>query len=183
LRFRRATGSLAPKPHGGGRAAKFSGARLEALRKDVETHPDASLEELLTRSNINGVSWQSTAPWSVWIAALKKVAARRRTRSPGRSRTAPGVVAENFRHGSCLFCFYRRSGAKTNMTRLYARTFGGQRAVDKIPHGHWSTTTMISALRLDGSTADMVLEGATDGDAFRVYVSQVLAPTLKRVTL
>jgi transposase len=54
LRFRRATGSLAPKPHGGGRAAKFSGARLEALRKDVETHPDASLEELLTRSNING---------------------------------------------------------------------------------------------------------------------------------
>lgn len=54
LRFRRATGSLAPKPHGGGRAAKFSGARLEALRKDVETHPDASLEELLTRSNIDG---------------------------------------------------------------------------------------------------------------------------------
>ena len=39
---------------------------------------------------------------------------------------------------------------------------------------------MISALRLDGSTADMVLEGATDGDAFLVYVSQVLAPTLKR---
>jgi len=78
------------------------------------------------------------------------------------------------------FVFIDESGAKTNMTRLYARTFGGQRAVDKIPHGHWSTTTMISALRLDGSTADMVLEGATDGDAFRVYVSQVLAPTLKR---
>ena len=38
---------------------------------------------------------------------------------------------------------------------------------------------MISALRLDGSTADMVLEGATDGDAFLVYVRQVLAPTLK----
>jgi transposase len=66
------------------------------------------------------------------------------------------------------------------MTRLYARAFGGQRAVAKVPHGHWSTTTMISALRLDGSTADMVLEGATDGTAFQVYVSQVLAPTLKR---
>ena len=79
---------------------------------------------------------------------------------------------------SC-FVFIDESGAKTNMTRLYARAFGGQRAVDKVPHGHWSTTTMISALRLDGSTADMVLEGATDGDAFLVYVRQVLAPTLK----
>jgi transposase len=79
---------------------------------------------------------------------------------------------------SC-FVFIDESGAKTNMTRLYARAFGGRRAVDKVPHGHWSTTTMISALRLDGSTADMVLEGATDGDAFQVYISQVLAPTLK----
>jgi len=66
------------------------------------------------------------------------------------------------------------------MTRLYARTFGGQRAVDKVPHGHWSTTTMISALRSDGSTADLVLDGATDGDAFFVYAKVVLAPKLKR---
>jgi transposase len=54
LRFRRATGSLAPKPHGGGRVPKFSGASLEALRSDVAAHPDASLEELLRRSRIEG---------------------------------------------------------------------------------------------------------------------------------
>ena len=54
LRFRRATGSLAAKPHGGGRTPKFSGTSLEALRKDVEAHPDASLEELLSRSKIDG---------------------------------------------------------------------------------------------------------------------------------
>jgi len=78
------------------------------------------------------------------------------------------------------FVFIDESGAKTNMTRLYARTFGGQRAVDKVPHGHWSTTTMISALRFDGSTADMVLDGATDGDAFLAYTQNILAPTLKR---
>ena len=80
---------------------------------------------------------------------------------------------------SC-FVFIDESGAKTNMTRLYARAFGGQRAVDKVPHGHWSTTTMISALRFDGSTADMVLDGATDGDApFLAYSQTILAPTLK----
>jgi transposase len=76
--------------------------------------------------------------------------------------------------------FIDESGAKTNMTRLYGRAFGGKRAVDTAPHGHWSTTTMISALRFDGSTADMVLDGATDGTAFLTYVREILTPSLQR---
>ncbi len=39
--------------------------------------------------------------------------------------------------------------------------------------------TMISSIRLDGSTACMALEGATDTEAFRAYVREVLAPTLR----
>ena len=65
------------------------------------------------------------------------------------------------------------------MTRLYGRALGGQRMVDAAPHGHWSTTTMISALRVDGSTADMVVESATDGLVFLTYVEKILAPTLR----
>jgi transposase len=38
---------------------------------------------------------------------------------------------------------------------------------------------MISSIRLDGSTACMALEGATDTEAFRAYVREVLAPTLR----
>lgn len=75
--------------------------------------------------------------------------------------------------------FLDEAGAKTNMTRLRARTKGGARAYDQTPSGHWSTTTMISALRLDGQTACMVLPGATDRAAFVQYVRHVLAPTLR----
>jgi hypothetical protein len=75
--------------------------------------------------------------------------------------------------------FIDESGAKTNMTRRYARSFDGQRIVDAVPHGHWSTTTMISALRLDGSTVDLVLEGATDSPAFQLYAERILAPSLR----
>lgn len=75
--------------------------------------------------------------------------------------------------------FLDESGAKTNMTRLYGRTFGGQRVVEATPHGHWCTTTMISSLRLDGTTAAMVLEGPTDADVFEAYVEQVLVPSLR----
>ena len=39
---------------------------------------------------------------------------------------------------------------------------------------------MISTVRLDGSTACMAVEGATNTGVFRAYVSEVLLPTLGR---
>lgn len=39
--------------------------------------------------------------------------------------------------------------------------------------------TMIGAIRLDGTTAAMVIEGATDTEVFRAYVAEVLVPTLR----
>jgi transposase len=75
--------------------------------------------------------------------------------------------------------FLDESGAKTNMTRLRGRAKGGGRCVDDTPHGHWCTTTMISSIRLDGSTACMAIDGATSGEVFGEYVRQVLLPTLR----
>jgi transposase len=45
--------------------------------------------------------------------------------------------------------------------------------------GHWKTLTFIAGLRLSGMTAPWVLDRVMDGDAFRMYVQHVLAPTLK----
>ena len=47
-------------------------------------------------------------------------------------------------------------------------------------HGNWKTTTFIAALRHDRVTAPFVLEGAMNGEMFKAYVEQVLAPTLRR---
>jgi len=71
------------------------------------------------------------------------------------------------------------SGAKTNLTRLRGRALRGQRVHAKTPHGHWQTTTMLCAMRLDGSTACMAVEGATDTEVFRAYVERVLCPTVQ----
>ena len=38
---------------------------------------------------------------------------------------------------------------------------------------------MIGALRLDGSTACMTIEGSSDTDVFQAYVRHVLCPTLR----
>ncbi len=64
------------------------------------------------------------------------------------------------------------------MTRLYGRAPRGERLVEHTPHGHWHTTTMISAIRLTGVDAPMVIDGAMDSVVFRGYVEWLLAPTL-----
>lgn len=74
--------------------------------------------------------------------------------------------------------FIDETGLNTKMARLRGRSLKGERCRAAIPHGHWKTTTFTGALRLTGMTAPMVLDSAMNGDAFRAYVEQVLAPTL-----
>ena len=65
------------------------------------------------------------------------------------------------------------------MTRLYGRSFDGQRVYDSVPYGHWCTTTMLGALRHDRVEAPLVIEGAMDSLVFSGYVERMLAPTLR----
>ena len=55
----------------------------------------------------------------------------------------------------------------------------GKRVHAKSPQGHWHTTTMLCSMRVDGSTACMAVEGATDTEVFRTYVERVLCPTVR----
>jgi transposase len=75
--------------------------------------------------------------------------------------------------------FLDESGAKTNLTRLRGRAPKGQRVHAKSPHGHWNTTTILGAIRLDGSTACMTIDGAADTEVFQAYVRCVLCPSLR----
>jgi transposase len=65
------------------------------------------------------------------------------------------------------------------MTRLYGRALRGARVVEKVPHGHWKTTTLIAALDDHGIRCGLTLDGAVDGAAFESFVGQVLAPSLR----
>jgi transposase len=65
------------------------------------------------------------------------------------------------------------------MTPLYGRAEIGKRVIDDVPHGHWQTTTFLAALRHDGLTAPMVVDGAINGELFLAYVEQILLSTLQ----
>lgn len=68
--------------------------------------------------------------------------------------------------------FLDESGAKTNMTRGYGWGMGGDRVVDTTPNGHWNTTTMLAAIRVDGVIPEACasFRGATNGEVFLFYV-------------
>ena len=75
--------------------------------------------------------------------------------------------------------FIDETWTKTNMTRLYGWAERGKRLVDKVPHGHWNTTTFLAALRSDRIEAPCVFDGPINGERFLAYVEQFLAPTLQ----
>jgi transposase len=75
--------------------------------------------------------------------------------------------------------FIDETWASTNLTRRLGRSRRGQRLIAKVPYGHWKTTTFLAALRYDGLTAPLVIDGAINGAVFRAYVEQQLVPTLR----
>jgi transposase len=65
------------------------------------------------------------------------------------------------------------------MTRLRGRAPIGERLIDKTPHGHWKTTSLIAALGVSGVRCSTVVDGAINRDVFDAFVDQVLAPELR----
>jgi transposase len=76
--------------------------------------------------------------------------------------------------------FIDETAVTTKMVRHYGRCLRGKRLVGSVPHGHWKSLTYVAALRVDGLTANFVLDGAMNGTSFLAYVEQVLVPTLRQ---
>ena len=75
--------------------------------------------------------------------------------------------------------FVDESGANTQMTRWRGRCPVGQRLVAHIPHGHYQTSTLIAAIRLEGSCTPWVWDGPMNGEMFLAWVREGLVPVLK----
>jgi transposase len=77
------------------------------------------------------------------------------------------------------FKFIDESGVNLAMTRRYGRAPKGERVVGAVPQNYGANVTMLATLGSHGIEAVMTIEGATDAEVFRVYVEQVLRPTLR----
>jgi transposase len=77
------------------------------------------------------------------------------------------------------FIFLDESNAKTTMTRRYGRALRGERVVDHVPAGEYHSTTILGALRHDGTVAAMVYEGGTTVATMRAFAAGELQTILR----
>jgi hypothetical protein len=70
------------------------------------------------------------------------------------------------------------AGSNLAMTRLYGRAAKGERVIETVPQNYGENITMLASLSLSGIEAPMTINGAVDGIVFKVYVEQLLCPTL-----
>jgi transposase len=75
--------------------------------------------------------------------------------------------------------FIDETWVKTNMAPLRGWGPKGERLKAYAPHGRWRTLTFLGALRTSGFAAPCVFDGPINGEAFRAWVDQFLAPTLQ----
>ncbi len=72
------------------------------------------------------------------------------------------------------------SSTRLDMQSRYARVERGKRAFAQHPRNYGKNMTLLAALRLDGMSAAIVVEGAVTTAVFEVYLREVLLPTLHR---
>jgi transposase len=184
LRHWHATGAVCAKPRGG----DLRSHRIEAYRDIILTAVDAKVDITLVELSqlLRDRCSAAFAPSTIWrfldrhAMTLKKTAhASEQARPDVAARRQTWFDAQPDLDPERLV-FIDETGASTKMARLRGRARRGLRCRSPVPHGHWKTTTFTGALRLNGMTAPMVLDGPMNGAAFHAYVEQVLAPTLAR---
>lgn len=177
-RYRR-TGSIQPKPHGGGTPPKLDASAVARLLELVKHQPDATLAELRDRLGI---------PCSVTtiFRGLKRnrISRKKKTRH-AEERDSPRVRKQRKTFcqkmatvGPAHLVFVDETGATTAMGRTYGRAPIGERVQSAAP-GAWQNVTLISALRSSAVGASLAFPGATDQVAFETYVEKLLVPELR----
>ena len=74
--------------------------------------------------------------------------------------------------------FLDESGCNTDITRRYAYSFGGSRAVDSTPLSKPKNTTILSSIQLNGTLHYTTFSGGTTVERFKRYLETELLPHL-----
>src|SRR3954449_6132401 len=179
LRLHRGTGSLEPKPHGGGNPAVLGPEDLERLRESIRQQPDATLEELRQRLGASCSAMTiSRALRPLGLPRQKKVPRAQEQDRPDVQQRRGESCEELAGLDPRRRVFVDECGANTAMTRTYGRAPAGQRVYSDAP-AHWDSITLTCGVRLAGVTATLAFPGATNTGTFETYVEEILVPELR----
>lgn len=183
-RYRR-TGSVAPKPHGGGRQPAIAGKDLERLRRLVDRHNDATLAEIRELFNRQAGMAVSASTISRTLKRLrltrkkKTLHASERDQKEEVRKSREQFQTKMAQMQANKLVFIDETGTHLGMTRSYAWAPEGQRALGERPYDTGANISLVGALSLTGVIAALMIDGAVDGEVFRGFVQQFLVPVLQ----
>ena len=183
IKRKRETGSVSPDKFGGYKTFSLE-PRTDLVKELVAEQPDRTLAELRDRLAKEQVTVSQSAI-SRFLHHINLTFKKKSVHASEQDRPDVAAARRALRKQQQTLdpkklVFIDETAATTKMTRLYGRAPQGERLVDKVPHGHWKTSTFICGLRYNRVTAPFVLDGPMDGPHFLAYVEQILAPTLKK---
>ena len=108
LRTHRSTGSLEPKPHGGGNPAALGPEDLERLRELIRQQPDATLEECRQRLRLVQHHDHLARPAQAGAPTQKEGPVRRGAGPPGGPGATEGIPRGAGRPGPATADLHRR---------------------------------------------------------------------------
>jgi transposase len=177
------TGDVAPMKMGGDRRSQRIESHAAFILGEIKAKPDTTIMEL--RDKLRERHGLSLGYGTVWrFLARHKITRKKKTgHASEQEREDVEASREAWFEGQLdldprKLVFIDETSISTSMARRFGWAPRGERCRASIPFGHWKTTTFVAGLRVDRIDAPMMIDGALDGEAFRAYVEQFLAPTL-----
>ena len=178
-----ATGSVEPKPHGGGKPAKINPQQIEIVIQLVEEDNDATLQQLCDRLQ-EKTRMKVSVPTMCRLLQRLELTRKKKTlhASEAESERVQKLRKEYWTTIGEVklsdLVFIDETGVNLAMTRGYARALKGKRAYSKCPFNRGRNVTLIGAITMSGLLASFTFQGWTNKDAFLTYVTSVLVPQL-----
>ena len=178
----RAEGHARPRAMGGDRRSRLGEHRARVLQL-IARQPDLTLQEIRGALAASCGITVGLSTVHRFLACPQPDAQKKTLHAAEQDRPDVAEARRVFiRRQPALdpnrLVFIDETWAATNMTRRYGRCARGLRLRASVPHGHWKLTTLVAGLRTAGISAPYVFEGAINGQRFRAYIEQMLAPTL-----
>jgi transposase len=183
IKLWKTTGSVSPRPHGGGQPAKLDSSHIAILQDIVEENNDATLEELAEL--LEQKSGLKVSPSTI-CRQLQKLDLTLKKKTLHHQKQESEEIQEEKKNYKLLFMalitenlvFLDETGAWLDMHRSRGRSKKGKRCHGRGSKFKRKTITMIGAMAMTGLVASLTFIGGTNKPCFLYFVRNILVPAL-----
>ena len=162
------TGSIETRTYLRGRKPALTPEEVKNINQLVKNRPDLTMQEIIEALHLT-VSNETVRKTVRQLGYRRKkkslhASEQERLRCGAEEKNWNGLIS-GFKASDLVFL--DESGCNTDMTRRYAYSLGGSRAVDSAPLSKPKNTTILSSIQLDGTLRYTTFSGGTTVERFK----------------